>query len=132
MQGVRAGLLVVLLWCALACTAAPLPSRPPATGLVLWLDAADASSMTVDGQNRVQLWRDKSGLANDATADDSAKGPQRVANALNGHPVVRFSGASAFLGKTIRREKGPVIVLIVSLRPLATAVQLSATHRQQR
>ncbi|CAI8841425.1 family 16 glycosylhydrolase [Pseudomonas sp. IT-P294] len=117
MQGVRAGLLLGLLWCALACTAAPLPSRPPATGLVLWLDAADASSMTVDGQNRVQLWRDKSGLVNDATADDSAKGPQRVANALNGHPVVRFSGASAFLGKTIRREKGPVTVLIVSLRP---------------
>ncbi|TBN41567.1 glycosyl hydrolase family protein [Pseudomonas sp. BGI-2] len=110
--------LLVLLWSvSLAGTAAQAPSRPPASGLVLWLDAADASTMTVDAQDRVQYWRDKSGQSNDATADDAALGPKQVANALNGQSVVRFSGVSGFLGKNIRSAKGPVTVFLVSLRP---------------
>ncbi|VVN78568.1 family 16 glycosylhydrolase [Pseudomonas fluorescens] len=110
----RAGLLASIACYAIA---APAP-RPLATGLVLWLDAADASKMTFDAQNRLQRWHDKSGKSNDATVDDAAVAsrPQRVANAMNGHSVVRFGGASAFLGKTLRAANGPVTVLIVSRR----------------
>ncbi|MFU2325562.1 family 16 glycosylhydrolase [Pseudomonas sp. NFX98] len=109
----KVSLLVLLLSVSMVCNA---KSGAPATGLVLWLDAADASTMTLNAQNFVQQWKDKSGKSNHATVDDGASQPQRMANALNGHPVIRFSGASGFLGKTIRSAKGPVTVLIVSRR----------------
>ncbi|MGH8386266.1 MAG: family 16 glycosylhydrolase [Pseudomonas sp.] len=109
-------LLLCVLMVAFGCDAAQAPSQPPATGLVLWLDGADASTMTIDAQQGIARWKDKSGQSNDATADDAATQPQRVANALNGHSVVRFSNVSGFLGKTIRASKGPVTVLIVSRR----------------
>jgi len=114
----RECLWVLLLSVSLACSAAPAPSRPPAAGLVLWLDAADASSMSIDAQDRLQHWNDKSGKSNHATVDDAIgpSGPQLVANALHGHAVVRFNGVSAFLGKTIRVGNGPATLLIVSRR----------------
>ncbi|QJI40190.1 family 16 glycosylhydrolase [Pseudomonas sp. ADAK2] len=112
----KACLLALLLSASLVCNAAQAPPRVPTAGLVLWLDAADGSTMTLDAQNRLQRWRDKSGEANDATVDDATSQPQRIDNALNGHSVVRFSGASGFIGKTIRTAKGPVTVLIVSRR----------------
>ncbi len=112
----NASVLALLLSVSMVCNAAQAPPGVPTTGLVLWLDAADASSMTLDAQNRVQHWSDKSGESHHATVDDAASQPQRMANALNGHSVVRFSGVSAFLGKTIRSAKGPVTVLIVSRR----------------
>ncbi|MFJ2484743.1 family 16 glycosylhydrolase [Pseudomonas sp. NPDC087639] len=111
------GLLpVLLLSVSMVCNAAPAPPGAPTTGLVLWLDADDASTMTLDTQNRIKRWNDKSGKSNHATVDNAASPPQRMANALNGHSVVRFSGASAFLGKALRSAKGPVTVLIVSRR----------------
>jgi beta-glucanase (GH16 family) len=103
----------LLLWVALTGSAA---QAPPNAGLVLWLDAADASSLTLNAQNRVQRWSDKSGQSHDALVDEGAEQPQRLENALNGHAVVRLSGASAFLGKSIRSVKGPVTVLVVSRR----------------
>jgi hypothetical protein len=103
----------LLLWVALTGSAA---QAPPNAGLVLWLDAADASSLSVNAQNRVQRWSDKSGQPHDARVDEGAEQPQRLENAVNGHAVVRFSGGSAFLGKSIRSAKGPVTVLIVSRR----------------
>lgn len=92
--------------------------QPPANGLVLWLDAADDSQMTFDAQQHLLRWHDKSGKSNDVTVDDAPDSalPQRVENAMNGHSVVRLSGASAFLGKTIRATKGSVTLLIVSRR----------------
>lgn len=116
MPAINTLLAVCVLLVTWVCDAAPSPSQPPATGLVLWLDAADASTMTLDTQNRLKRWNDKSGKSNNATADDGASPPQRMANALNGHSVVRFNGVSGFLGKTIRAAKGPVTVLIVSRR----------------
>lgn len=115
--------LLAILLGLVACNTLGAASSPPGAGLVLWLDAADASKMTLDAQNRLQHWRDKSGKANDAAVDDAAAAsrPQLVANAMNGHSVVRFGGVSAFLGKTIRAEKGPVTVVIVSRRTPAQA-----------
>ncbi|MFY0731793.1 family 16 glycosylhydrolase [Pseudomonas sp. NFX15] len=109
---------LVLLLATLASCAHAAPARPVSDGLVLWLDGADRASMTLDGQNRVLRWHDKSGKAFDANVDNPAATslPLRVDNALNGNAVVRFSGVSAFLGKAIRTAKGPVTVLMVSRR----------------
>ena len=111
----KGSLLTLLLSVSIACNAAQAPGVPT-TGLVLWLDAADASTMTLDAQNHVRRWNDKSGKSSHATVDDGASQPQRIANALNGHSVVRFSGVSGLLGKPIRTAKGPVTVLVVSRR----------------
>ena len=55
-------------------------------GLALWLDAADAS--TVTGTASVTAWRDKSGLGNNATGGIS---PSYSSNA------VQFNGLNTYL-----------------------------------
>jgi hypothetical protein len=91
---------------------------PVTEGLVLWLDGNDPAAMTLEGQNQVVRWLDKSGKGNDVTVDNRAAAtlPTRVDNALNGHGVVRFSGTAAFMGQAIRTSKGPVTVFVVSRR----------------
>ena len=73
----------------------PFKSFPPASlpfsprnisGLALWLDAADQSSMTLSGSNVTQ-WNDKSGNGNNATPYSTS--PQRSGNSI------LFSGANA-------------------------------------
>jgi beta-glucanase (GH16 family) len=107
---------VLLATVAFAATAAP--SRPPGAGLVLWLDAADTSTISLNAQNRVQRWRDKSVHANDVITDSAAPAslPEYVSNAMSGHAVVRLNGTAAFSGKALRTAKGPVTVLVVSRR----------------
>lgn len=112
----KGSVLSWLLSLSILCNAAQAPPGVPTTGLVLWLDADDGASLNLDSQQRVRQWNDKSGESHHATVDDGASPPQRMAKALNGRSVVRFSGASGFLGKTIRSTKGPVTVLIVSRR----------------
>jgi beta-glucanase (GH16 family) len=109
---------LVFLLAAVSCCAQAAPARPSSDGLVLWLDGADQSTMSLDRQNHVLRWRDKSGKSNHASVDDpnASSLPLRVDNALNGNAVVRLSGVSAFLGKQIRAEKGPVTVFLVSRR----------------
>ncbi|TCO82168.1 fibronectin type III domain protein [Chthoniobacter flavus] len=68
-------------------------TSPPTTGLKLWL-AAD-TSVTLDGSGGVSAWADQSGNANNATQSTAGNRPTVTANALNGKPVVHFSGASS-------------------------------------
>ena len=69
-------------------------STPPAVAsgtLRLWLEA-DAG-VVADSNNRVSLWQDQSGNANDVGQSDTAMQPTSVADTtLAGKPVVRFNG----------------------------------------
>jgi len=112
----KGSVLLLLLSLSMAGHAAQASPGVPTTGLVLWLDADDGASLSLDAQNRVRQWRDKSGQGHHATVDDGAAPPQRLANAVNGHSVLHFSGGSGLLGKSIRSGKGPVTVLVVSRR----------------
>jgi hypothetical protein len=111
--------LVLASLCSLLCPLVNAASPPP-TGLVMWLDASDASSMTLDNQKRVQVWHDKSGSGNDVTLDAGAGStavlPTLVSGAMNNQAVVRLGGSAAFIGKTIRAGKGAVTVLMVTRR----------------
>jgi len=113
----------VLLLVLIACSLQAAPSRPSSEGLVLWLDAADAASLTLDGQARVLRWRDKSVKRHDASIDNPAAAslPMRIDNAMNGNAVVRFDGKSALFGKAIRTAKGPMTLFVVSRRLPETA-----------
>jgi hypothetical protein len=57
---------------------------PSFSGLALWLDAADASTITLDGSNNVSEWRDKSGNARHATQATSGSRPGYAADAVSG------------------------------------------------
>ncbi len=61
----------------------------PTNGLGVWLRADQG--VTADVSGTVTTWSDQSGFKNDASGSAGAE-PQLVSNALNGQPVVRFSG----------------------------------------
>ena len=74
----------------------------------LWLDADDASSMTVSGTN-ISEWRNKStddaGLF-DGVQSNASYQPTMVTSEINGRSVVRFDGSDDYLnfsGSTSRR-----------------------------
>jgi hypothetical protein len=58
----------------------------------LWLDAADLSTLVVDGSG-VNTWRDKSGFVRDATT--TVRKPAFLSNATNGLPAVNFTAGGA-------------------------------------
>ena len=64
------------------------------SGLQLWLDAADASTLTVAG-SAVTQWRDKSGNSRNATGSLSPTLVQGIQNKL---PAIYFNGASYMTG----------------------------------
>ncbi|MBZ9781543.1 family 16 glycosylhydrolase [Pseudomonas sp. REP124] len=110
--------LLGLLLISTVFEASAAPSQPPTEGLVMWLDAADASNVSRNEQGRVTRWQDKSGRGNDVNADNVAASalPAYVSNALNGHGVVRLSGTAAFSANALRTTRGPVTVFVVSRR----------------
>ena len=61
-------------------------------GCVLWLDAADVDSLTLQSTD-VQAWGDKSGNGNDVAQPRSYRQPTYVPDAINGKAVVAFDGA---------------------------------------
>jgi hypothetical protein len=79
--------------------------RPLATGfdprrianLGLWLDAADASSLTLNGST-VSEWRDKSGNARNFAQATAAAQPIADTRTQNGRPVLDFDGARRLTG----------------------------------
>ena len=73
------------------------------TGLQLWLDASDASTIFEDtadlaeDNDSVRIWADKSGNALDASQATVASRPVYRAGEQNGRGVIEFDGADDFL-----------------------------------
>lgn len=68
-------------------TARAIPFLPPVSDLLLWLDAADASTITTSGST-VTAWRDKSPLARHPTVQGTA--PTFGSSVINGRPAITF------------------------------------------
>ncbi len=66
------------------------------TGVSLWLDADDASTVLLNGTS-VTNWLDKSGNGRHATQGTAANQPTDTASGLNGKHVVRFDGTTDYL-----------------------------------
>jgi hypothetical protein len=73
-----------------------VPWTPAAISTALWLDAADASTLTLNGST-VSQWRDKSGNARHASQGTVANQPTYTANGLNGKPVVTFNNVNNWM-----------------------------------
>jgi hypothetical protein len=74
----------------------PSPFTPTnLTGLNLWLDATDTTTMTFSSGSNIVQWRDKSGEINHATGNNS---PVKTPNSINGVQAVVFSTNQYFRG----------------------------------
>jgi len=70
------------------------------SGLKVWLDASDASTITKDGGDAVSVWNDKTTEANDFAQATGSDQPLWVDSVLNSLPVIRFDGTSDFMQRT--------------------------------
>lgn len=72
------------------------PWTPAAITTELWLDAADASTLTtVD--NAVSQWNDKSGRNRHATQSSPASRPTVILSSINNRNAIRFDGENDIL-----------------------------------
>ncbi len=65
------------------------------TGLQLWFDADDSSSVTLEANDKVSQWADLSGNDRHAVEASSGAQPVYVTEALQGRPVIRFAGSQS-------------------------------------
>lgn len=88
---------------------------PAALGsaLALWLDASDASTITLNG-SAVSQWNDKSGNNRHATQATAANQPTYTLNGLNGKPVLTFDGVNDFFTMTSPVNESSVTLGFVS------------------
>jgi len=94
------------------------PVLPTVSGLILHIDASDASTITKDGSNLVWSWNDKSGQGNNLT--EATNKPLWVNSVYNSRPTIRFDGVndalkvSSFSGGSSTQ---PTTVFIVCTMP---------------
>lgn len=84
-----------------AVTAPPTYSTPPdKSGMVLWLDANDCSTISLvsgGSTSPVSAWTDKSGQSNNASPAAEINRPLYISNAINTKPAIRFDGINSQL-----------------------------------
>jgi len=78
----------------------------------LWLDAADASTITESG-GAVSQWDDKSGNGRNVVQASSANQPTYDATGLNGKPTLSFDGTNDSLKNATYEPSGAVSVFVV-------------------
>jgi hypothetical protein len=83
------------------------------SGLKLWLDASDTSTITLNGSD-VSQWDDKSGTGNHATQGTAANQPEYVTSAQNGLNGVRFDGVAEHMVTTNTLTTTDETVVIVA------------------
>ena len=71
----------------------PIPLPKTITGLQLWLDATDTSSLSLTGSTLTQ-WNDKSGNGRNATPFDGLGSPSYNATGFNSFPSIQFSATT--------------------------------------
>lgn len=69
---------------------------PAQIATALWLDASDASTITLNGSN-VSSWADKSGNGRNVTQATAANQPPYSANGFNGKPCIDITAAPRYL-----------------------------------
>ena len=79
------------------------------SGLSLWLDASDASSITLDGSNNVSQWSDLSGNGRHATQATAGNRPTVSTATPTGLRAVRFE--QKFLSHTLTYTLGSLFVV---------------------
>jgi hypothetical protein len=96
--------------------------NPSMLSTALWLDAADASTITESG-GAVSQWDDKSGNNRDVSQATTSAQPLLISNALNQLPLLRFDGSNDYLFNASPGLNGLSTVTILGVfKLLATPV----------
>jgi hypothetical protein len=108
---------------ATSSAATPLASVTPnaVSGLLMWLDASDASTLydatsggsLVSANGGIARWEDKSGNARHALQSSSSQRPLRKSGIIGGKDVVRFDGSNDILNLNNAVRWWPTGTLIV-------------------
>ena len=80
--------------------------------LALWLDADDASTITLNGST-VSQWDDKSGNSRHVTQSTSANQPSYTTRTLDGKQVVEFSGNQMLFSTATVLSGNPDVLMAV-------------------
>ena len=93
--------------------------RPDELGasLALWLDAEDASTITLNGSS-VSQWSDKSGGGNNATQAVAAAQPAYNATGFNSKPALVFDGTSDWMQAGTGLNLGSQHFIVAAIRAL--------------
>ena len=102
---------------------------PAEIDTALWLDAADASTITEIG-GAVSQWDDKSGNGRNASQGDSALRPAYLPTSFNGKPTLETNGNDVLeLGVTsLGRHVGGITAAIVGLHPVTASFKINANE----
>ncbi len=95
----------------------PVPPRPPDAKdarLVLWLDASDRSTLTLDSSGLVSDWSSRAGSGR-AFSSSGAQRPRYVPDGVGGRSSVRFDGTDDILRDTGFRRSAVDWTLFIAL-----------------
>jgi len=94
-----------------------IPWTPARISTAVWLDADDASTITLNGST-VSQWRDKSGNARHVAQATAGSQPTRTISGLGGKNVLTFDGAdwlfNAIPGGLMRNATGGTVAAVVN------------------
>jgi len=96
---------------------------PSLISTALWLDAADASTITESG-GAISQWNDKSGNGRNATQVTAGNRPTYTSAALNGKNVVSFNGSTQWFANFSAFSAGHFIAVAKS----ATSKSYAGLH----
>lgn len=83
------------------------------SGIAWWLDAADSTSVTLDGSSNVSAWADKSGNGRSVVQATVLSRPSYLTNQLNGLAGIKFNGSHTLGGPTIVTGDTPWTIFAV-------------------
>jgi hypothetical protein len=84
-----------------------VPWEPSTTGMALWLDADQASSLLIGNGNGVSSWQDRRGGSHPTLTQPTVSArPVYVAVGMNDRPVIRFNGSSSLVLTSFDGMKG--------------------------
>jgi len=105
--------------------------RPDELGadLVLWLDAEDTASITLNGTDVAQ-WDDKSSSGFDASQATASSQPAYLATGFNGKPTLQTDGADylEFGQVGLGRSVGAITCAIVGVHPVTQTFSTNANE----
>ena len=101
--------------------------NPSMLSTALWLDAADATTVTTSS-GLITEWRDKSGNSRHASQSTPSSRPALTASTLNGQSVITFDGSNDYLRTTIFSLSQPVSYFCVCKSNKTTGVNLDRSY----
>ncbi|MCC6126091.1 MAG: HEAT repeat domain-containing protein [Pirellulales bacterium] len=98
-------------------TAAADTPRPDDPQLLLWLDAADAGTLTLDADGHVSAWANKAQRVDGKFTSGDRQRPLFVEKALGGRPALRFDGIDDVLRNAQFGRAAKTWTLVVVVNP---------------